>query len=127
MRRPVAMMLLFLRLPLFAAMATGQQPIRSPLRIATDRPAVPPFSLLNAGNRPVRRSDFHGKPLILNLWATECGGCQAELPTFVRLDRFYKEKGLRVLGISMDIMYLGSEECQRGVGAGHAVRSDTRD
>lgn len=105
MRRPVALTLISLLLPSFAAMVTGQQSIRSPVQIAADRPAAPQFSLLNAGNRPVRPSDFHGKPLVLNLWATECGGCQAELPTFVRLHRFYKDKGLRVLGVSMDIMY----------------------
>jgi peroxiredoxin len=53
----------------------------------------------------VKLSAFRGRPVVLNLWATECGGCKIELPTFVDLRRRYDEKDLAVIGVSMDVMY----------------------
>jgi thiol-disulfide isomerase/thioredoxin len=97
-----------------AAIVTGQQLMRSAVRSPTDRPAAPSFSLADAGNRPVRLSAFRGKPVVVNLWATECGGCKAELPTFVRLDRVYRDKALVILGISMDILYSDLKNANEG-------------
>jgi thiol-disulfide isomerase/thioredoxin len=62
----------------------------------------------------VRLSDFRGKPVLLNLWATECGGCRQELPTFAGLARSYKDKGLAVIGVSMDVMYEDLKGTQEG-------------
>jgi peroxiredoxin len=42
---------------------------------------------------------------VLNLWATECGGCKAELPSFVELHRTYADRGVKVIGVSLDVMY----------------------
>lgn len=69
------------------------------------RQIAPAFRLLNARGKRVSLSDFAGKPVLLNFWATECGGCQAELPTFIQMDRRYKAKGLVTVGISADIMW----------------------
>ena len=44
-------------------------------------------------------------PLLLDLWATKCGGCIKEIPAFVEIDHVYRKKGLTVVGISMDILY----------------------
>jgi peroxiredoxin len=85
--------------------ATGQQNVRAALRALKDRQAAPSFRLANASGKFVRLSDFRGKPVVVNLWATECGGCRAELPAFVQLDRTYKGSGLSVIGVSMDVMY----------------------
>jgi peroxiredoxin len=55
----------------------------------------------------VALSDFAGKAVVLNLWATECGGCRIELPTFAKLDRTFQGDDLRVIGVSMDVTYDG--------------------
>jgi len=49
-------------------------------------------------------SDYRGKPVVVNLWATDCGGCKAELPSFVTLSERYKGR-VTVVGVSMDVMY----------------------
>jgi len=47
--------------------------------------------------------DAHkGKVVVMNLWATWCGPCVEEFPDLVKLHNTYKEKGLVVLGVSMD-------------------------
>jgi cytochrome c biogenesis protein CcmG/thiol:disulfide interchange protein DsbE len=83
----------------------GQQAIRAPLQSEKDRSVAPSFRLANASGKLVKLSDFRGKPVVLNLWATECGGCRAELPAFMQMHQRYKGKGLRVVGVSLDIMY----------------------
>jgi peroxiredoxin len=85
--------------------ATTQQTIRATVRMVKDRSAAPSFGLANASGKVVHLSDFRGKPVVLNLWATECGGCRAELLTFVQVSDKYNGQGLTVLGVSMDIMY----------------------
>jgi len=47
-------------------------------------------------------SDFRGKPLIINVWASWCGPCQEELPSLERLARRYGGKQFNVIGISTD-------------------------
>src|SRR5580765_8390619 len=85
--------------------ATGQQAIRARVQSEKDRLPAPSVRLANATGKLVALSDFRGKPVVLNLWATECGGCRAELPAFVQMDQRYKGKGLVVVGVSLDIMY----------------------
>ena len=47
-------------------------------------------------------SDFRGKPLIINVWASWCGPCQAEMPSMERLAQRYGGKQFNVIGISTD-------------------------
>ena len=89
----------------FATLLTAQQTVRSPLRAVTERKGAPAFQLRDTQNKRVRLSDFKGRPVVLNFWATECGGCKTELPTFVKLSETYKKTGLTVVGVSMDIVY----------------------
>lgn len=71
-------------------------------------PAGPPanldFTLKDMHGKDVRLSDFRGRPLIINFWATWCGPCKAEIPALVELTRKYEAEGLTVLGISVDDM-----------------------
>jgi peroxiredoxin len=85
--------------------AARQQTIRATVQVVKDRSAAPAFGLADAAGKVVHLADFRGKPVVLNLWATDCGGCRAELPTFVQVNQRYKSQGLTVLGVSMDIMY----------------------
>src|ERR1044071_5462300 len=69
------------------------------------RNPAPDFVWRNASGKPVPLSDFNGKPLLLDLWATKCGGCVKEIPSFIEIHHAYAGKGLAVVGISMDILY----------------------
>jgi thiol-disulfide isomerase/thioredoxin len=72
--------------------------------VAARKPA-PGFVLLDAFGKSVRLSSFKGKPILLDLWATKCGGCIKEIPSFIEIHHEYAGKGLAVVGISMDILY----------------------
>src|SRR5437763_5803018 len=69
------------------------------------RKAAPDFVLLDGSGKSVPLSSFKGKPLVLDLWATKCGGCIKEIPSFIEIHHAYANRGLAVVGISMDILY----------------------
>ncbi len=64
--------------------------------------AVPDFILKDLSQKKVKLADFKGKVVILNFFATWCPPCRMEIPELVKLYRLNKEKGLVVLGISLD-------------------------
>jgi thiol-disulfide isomerase/thioredoxin len=49
--------------------------------------------------------DSRGKVVLLNFWATDCGGCVLEIPSVIELEKAYKDKGFTAVGVSMDISY----------------------
>ena len=73
----------------------------APAQFETTRPAVPDFALNDLEGKPVRLSDFRGKVVLINFWATWCTACLAEIPDLIALQ---KELGDRVviLGIALD-------------------------
>lgn len=60
----------------------------------------PALALKDLRGRTVRLSDYKGKVVMLNFWATWCAPCRAETPALVRLQRDYGRKGLQVVGVS---------------------------
>jgi thiol-disulfide isomerase/thioredoxin len=50
----------------------------------------------------VALSSFRGKVIVLDFWATWCPPCKAEIPGFVELQQAYGEKGLQIVGVSVD-------------------------
>ena len=67
-----------------------------------DRKPAPEFSLKDADGRTVRLSDYRGKVVVLDFWATWCGPCREEIPWFTQFERKNKDRGFAVLGVSMD-------------------------
>jgi thiol-disulfide isomerase/thioredoxin len=50
----------------------------------------------------MRLSDFRGKAVLLNFWATWCGPCKIEMPWFIELQKQYQAQGLQIVGVAMD-------------------------
>ena len=67
-----------------------------------DRKPAPEFSLKDGDGKLVKLSDYRGKVVLLNFWATWCGPCQEELPWFREFQRDYKDRNFAVLGLSVD-------------------------
>jgi len=63
---------------------------------------APDFELVTLDGQKVKLSDFRGKAVILNFWATWCAPCKIEMPWFVDLQKHYGSDGLAVLGVAMD-------------------------
>jgi cytochrome c biogenesis protein CcmG/thiol:disulfide interchange protein DsbE len=63
---------------------------------------APDFTLEDLNGKKVKLSDFKGKVVIINFWATWCPPCKAEIPDFIELYKTYQKKGLVILGIALD-------------------------
>jgi thiol-disulfide isomerase/thioredoxin len=65
--------------------------------------AAPDFELKDVTTgKAVKLSDYRGKAVVLNFWATWCPPCKAEIPWFVDLQKQYGPDGLVVVGVAMD-------------------------
>ncbi len=90
--------------PAVAPAQSGDGGKEAPARIDTSfkgRPA-PAESFLDPAGKPVSLADFKGRPLMVNLWATWCAPCVAEMPMLDRLAQREKDS-FRLLVISQDI------------------------
>ncbi len=67
-----------------------------------ERKDAPDFALKDANGKLVHLSDFKGKVVLLDFWATWCDPCKVEIPWFMDLQRKNKDKGFEVLGVAMD-------------------------
>lgn len=69
------------------------------------RPAVgyraPDFELTGLNGETIRLSDYRGKVVFLNFWATWCGPCDVEMPEIARLKEKYDESDLAIIGINL--------------------------
>jgi len=64
--------------------------------------AAPDFELKSLDGKQVRLSDYRGRAVLLNFWATWCAPCKIEMPWFVDLQKQYAAQGLQVIGVAMD-------------------------
>lgn len=65
-------------------------------------PPAPAFELKNLQDKTVKLSDYKGKVVLLNFWATWCPPCIKEMPMFQKLYKRHKDKGFVIVGVSMD-------------------------
>jgi len=72
----------------------------SPAHVVRQEAIAPQFTLTDVNGRTVRLSDYHGKVVLINFWATWCPPCRAEMPDLVRLQREHGKEGLQIIGIT---------------------------
>ena len=63
---------------------------------------APQFSLQDLGGRQVGLSDFRGKVVLLNFWATWCAPCRREIPSMERLYRMRKDEGFEIVAVNTE-------------------------
>jgi peroxiredoxin len=73
----------------------GQAPTEALLAIGTP---APDFTLVDAQGKQVKLSDYRGKVVLLDFWATWCGPCMMAMPELAELAAHYKDQGVVVLG-----------------------------
>src|ERR1044071_4894676 len=72
----------------------------TPTQITSQRQTPPSFGLKDIRGRTVRLSDYKGKVVLLNFWATWCVPCQAEMPELIKLQKEYRARGLQIIGVA---------------------------
>ena len=92
------LLILFLLIPLFWGIACSKKPKSG------SQPGLlaPDFVLPALDGQKVRLSDYRGQVVLLNFFATWCPPCRAEVPDFVELYRYYRDRGLVIIGIALD-------------------------
>jgi cytochrome c biogenesis protein CcmG/thiol:disulfide interchange protein DsbE len=82
---------------------------------------APDFTLQDLSGRSVRLSDLRGKVVLVEFWATWCPPCRASVPVIEHLHKTFAEKGLVVLGISIDEQWDSVRTFAREKGISYAV------
>ena len=78
------------------------QPSAESIPSTTGGNPAPAFTLQDLNGKNVSLADFRGKVVVLDFWATWCPPCVKEIPHFIELYEQYKDKGLAIVGISLD-------------------------
>jgi peroxiredoxin len=76
--------------------------VKAAVKPENERKLAPDFTLTDAHGATVKLSDYRGKVVLLNFWATWCGPCKIEIPWFMEFEQNYKDRKFAVLGVSLD-------------------------
>jgi len=79
-----------------------------PASLDRNNPDAPDFTLKDLKGNDISLSAYKGKVIFLNFWATWCPPCRREIPGFVEAYSEYKDKGMVIIGISLDRKSSGS-------------------
>src|SRR3982074_3096671 len=67
---------------------------------ANSRKLSPDFTLTDSQGAAVKLSGYKGKVVLLDFWATWCGGCKVEIPWYMEFAKQYETHGMAVIGVS---------------------------
>ena len=82
--------------------STDSGSIKLSLSFATNLPTAAPWNLPDPSGNMISSSNYYGKVVMLNFWATWCGPCVAEIPDLIQLQADYAADGLVIIGASVD-------------------------
>jgi peroxiredoxin len=82
--------------------SSSEKTTHAAVKPTRERQTAPAFALKDVNGATVRLSDYRGKVVLLNFWATWCGPCKFEIPWFIEFEQVNKDRGFAVVGISMD-------------------------
>ena len=85
-----------------AATVVGQPAARAILQPASERQAAPQLTLKDSSGKTISLTDYRGKVVLLDFWATWCTGCKLEIPWFSEFQKAYGAQGFAVVGVAMD-------------------------
>jgi cytochrome c biogenesis protein CcmG/thiol:disulfide interchange protein DsbE len=102
----------------------GGKTVRANLEAAGTRRSAPNFELLDTNGKVVHLSDYRGRAVLLDFWATTCGGCVEEIPAFIEIAATYQGQGLTTIGVAEDIAYANLKDANE---AWSRVRPFVRD
>ncbi len=88
---------------------------------------APKFQLQNLDGQSVALSNFRGKPVVLNFWATWCSPCRSEMPYIQQVYDEWSDKGLVVLTINIGESSTKVKEFMQGYGLSFTVLLDTKE
>ncbi len=97
----LALLLTFTLIACASEKKTGDKKTKKEKSVTSSTEA-PAFTLKDSQYNDVSLADFNGKVIILDFWATWCPPCLMEIPHFIELQKEYGEKGLQVIGVSVD-------------------------
>jgi peroxiredoxin len=83
-------------------MASEPAGVPTALLPAAQRKPAPEFALQDSSGKTVSLKNYRGKVVLLDFWATWCHGCKLEIPWFAEFSRKYGDKGVVVVGVSLD-------------------------
>jgi cytochrome c biogenesis protein CcmG/thiol:disulfide interchange protein DsbE len=63
---------------------------------------APAFELNTTDNKKLKLTDYRGKVVLVDFWATWCPPCRRGIPDLVSLKNEFKNKGLEIIGVSLD-------------------------
>ncbi|RSD25019.1 redoxin domain-containing protein [Mesobacillus subterraneus] len=76
---------------------------------------APDFELNTLDGQTIKLSDYRGKKVILNFWATWCPPCKAEMPHMQNFYEEYQDQGVEILAVNLTNMDKGTDEVQKFV------------
>ena len=86
---------------------------------------APGFQLTDLDGQSVSLSDFRGKPVLLNFWASWCGPCRSEMPFIQRLHEEWADKGLVIVAVNIGESSSQAKEFVESYGLPFLVLLDT--
>ena len=86
-RKNAGSLIIFMGMFMLTPAFVGQQDLHATPVPADSRKQAPDFQLVTADGTKIQLSDYRGKVVLLNFWATACGGCVLEIPSLIEIEK----------------------------------------